>query len=108
MMFVQPNGLKLFAVVTNAPQVNQLRNGWMKTGSMKKQYYYWQRKIRNLVAGTTGKSLHATRPTGEVTFVEMQAPIEQPVECPDKAVASSGPAALIRAGKLEIELSNDI
>ena len=46
--------------------------------------------------------------TGEVTFVEMPSPIERQVECPDKAVASSGPAALIRTGKLEIELSNDI
>ena len=82
---------------------------WLaENGINEKQYYYWQRRIRNLVAGTTSKSLPATRPTGEVTFVEMPAPIEQPVECPHTAVASSGPAALIRAGKLEIELSNDI
>ena len=82
---------------------------WLaENGINEKQYYYWQRRIRNLVAGTTGKSLPETRPTGEVTFVEMPAHGEQPVEYPNKAVAGSGPVALIRAGKLEIELSNDI
>lgn len=82
---------------------------WLdENGIDEKQYYYWQRRIRNLVAETTSKSLPATRPTGEVTFVEMPSPIERQVECPDKAVASSGPAALIRTSKLEIELSNDI
>ena len=89
--------------------VGQSAKKWLaENGINEKQYYYWQRRIRNLVAGITSKSLPATRPTEEVTFVEMPAPIEQPVECPHTAVASSGPAALIRAGKLEIELSNDI
>ena len=89
--------------------VGQSAKKWLaENGITEKQYYYWQRRIRNLVAGTANKSLPATRPSGEVTFVEMPAPSEQPVECPPKAVASSGPAALIRAGKLEIELSNDI
>ena len=77
-------------------------------GINEKQYYYWQRRIRNLVAGTTNKSLPMARPTGEVTFVEMPALSEPPVECPQKVMTSTGPAALIRAGKLEIELSNDI
>ena len=77
-------------------------------GINEKQYYYWQRRIRNLVAGTTNKSLPMARPTGEVTFVEMPALSEPPVECRQKAMTSTGPAALIRAGKIEIELSNDI
>ena len=88
---------------------NQSAKQWLdENGINEKRYYYWQRRIRNLVAETTNKSLLASQPTVEVTFVEMPAPIEQPVECPHTAVASSGPAALIRAGKLEIELSNDI
>ena len=40
---------------------------WLdENGINEKQYYYWQRRIRNLVAGTTSKSLPATRSNGEV------------------------------------------
>ena len=40
---------------------------WLdESGINEKQYYYWQRRIRNLVAGTTSKSLPATRSNGEV------------------------------------------
>ena len=88
---------------------NQTAKDWLtENGIDLKQYYYWQRKLRNCVAETTNKSLPATRPTGEVTFVEMPTTSELPVESPQKTVTSSGPAAIIRTGNLEIELSNDI
>lgn len=88
---------------------DQTAKNWLnENGIDEKQYYYWQRRLRKLAAETTNKSLPATRPNGEVTFVEMPVPSEQLVECHHKAIASSGPVALIRAGKLEIELSNDI
>ncbi len=88
---------------------NQTAKEWLAAnGINEKQYYYWQRRLRNMAAGTTNKSLPMARPTGEVSFVEMPAPSELPVECPQKAMTDSGPAAVIRTGKLEIELSNDI
>ena len=88
---------------------NQSAKQWLdENGINEKRYYYWQRRIRNLVAETTNKSLPASRPTGEVTFVEMPAPNEPVAECHQKSIASSGPTALIRTGKIEIELSNDI
>ena len=88
---------------------NQTAKEWLSAnGINEKQYYYWQRRLRNMAAGTTDKSLPATRLTGEVSFVEMPAPSELPVECSQKAMTDSGPAAVIRTGKLEIELSNDI
>ena len=88
---------------------NQTAKEWLAAnGINEKQYYYWQRRLRNMAAGTTNKSLPMSRPTGEVSFIEMPVPRELPVECPQKAMTSSGPAAVIRTGKLEIELSNDI
>ena len=88
---------------------NQTAKEWLAAnGINEKQYYYWQRRLRNMAAGTTNKSLPMSRPTGEVSFIEMPVPRELAVECPQKAMTSSGPAAVIRTGKLEIELSNDI
>ena len=53
--------------------VGQSAKKWLaENGINEKQYYYWQCRIRNLVARTASKSLPATRPSGEVTFVEMQ------------------------------------
>jgi hypothetical protein len=52
--------------------------------------------------------LPKTRSSEEVTFVEMPSLNELPAERTEEIVSSSGPAALIRVGKIEIELHNGI
>ena len=55
---------------------NQSAKNWLN----EKQYYYWQRRLRNMAAGTHNKSLPTTRSSGEVTFIEMPSPNELPGE----------------------------
>lgn len=107
-MFVQPNGLESFVSVTNAPE-NQTAKAWLnENGNDVKQYCYWQRRLRKLAAETTNKSLPKARSSEEVTFVEMPPLNELPAEHTEEIVSSSGPAALIRVGKSEIELHNGV
>jgi hypothetical protein len=88
---------------------NQSAKNWLnENGINEKQYYYWQRRLRNLAAGTTNKSLPTTRSSGEVTFIEMPSPNELPGERMEEVTINSEPAALIRVGGLEIELHNGI
>lgn len=88
---------------------NQSAKNWLnENGINEKQYYYWQRRLRNMAAGTTNKSLPTTRSSGEVTFIEMPSPNELPGERMEEVTINSGPAALIRVGGLEIELHNGI
>ena len=89
--------------------VTQTAKDWLReNGIDAKQYYYWQRRLRNMAAKTTNTHLPATHNSGEVTFIEMPSPNELPAEHIEKSAISSVPAALIRAGKLEIELHNGI
>ena len=88
---------------------NQSAKNWLnENGINEKQYYYWQRRLRNMAAGTTNKSLPTTRSSGEVTFIEMPSPNELPGERMEEMTINSGLAALIRVGGLEIELHNGI
>lgn len=88
---------------------NQSAKNWLnENGINEKQYYYWQRRLRNMAAGTTNKSLPTTRSSGEVTFIEMPSPNELPSERMEEVTINSGLAALIRVGGLEIELHNGI
>lgn len=88
---------------------NQSAKNWLnENGINEKQYYYWQRRLRNMAAGTTNKSLPTTRSSGEVTFIEMPSPNELPGERMEEVTINSGLAALIRVGGLEIELHNGI
>lgn len=88
---------------------NQSAKSWLnENGINEKQYYYWQRRLRNIAAGTTNKSLPTTRSSGEVTFIEMPSPNELPGERMEEVTINSGLAALIRVGGLEIELHNGI
>lgn len=88
---------------------NQSAKNWLnENGINEKQYYYWQRRLRNMAAGTTNKSLPTTRSSGEVTFIEMPSPNELPDERMEEVTINSGLAALIRVGGLEIELHNGI
>ena len=88
---------------------NQTAKAWLnENGIDVKQYYYWQRRLRILAAETTNKSLPKTRSSEEVTFVEMPSLNELPAERTEEKVSSSGPAALILVGKIEIELHNGI
>ena len=88
---------------------NQSAKNWLnENGINEKQYYYWQRRLRNMAAGTTNKSLPTTRSSGEVTFIEMPSPNELPGKRMEEVTINSGPAALIRVGGLEIELHNGI
>ncbi len=64
---------------------DQTAKDWLnENGIDEKQYYYWQRRLRNLAAGTTQKSLPAARSSGEVTFVEMPSTNELTSECKKK------------------------
>lgn len=88
---------------------NQSAKNWLnENGINEKQYYYWQRRLRNMAAGTTNKSLPTTRSSGEVTFIEMPSPNELPGKRMEEVTINSGLAALIRVGGLEIELHNGI
>ena len=88
---------------------NQTAKAWLnENGIDVKQYYYWQRRLRKLAAETTNKSLPKARSSEEVTFVEMPSLNELPAEHTEEIVSSSDPAALIRVGKIEIELHNGI
>lgn len=88
---------------------NQSAKNWLnENGINEKQYYYWQRRLRNMAAGTTNKSLPTTRSSGEVTFIEMPSPNELLGERMEEVTINSGLAALIRVGGLEIELHNGI
>lgn len=88
---------------------NQSAKNWLnENGINEKQYYYWQRRLRNMAAGTTNRSLPTTRSSGEVTFIEMPSPNELPGERMEEVTINSGLAALIRVGGLEIELHNGI
>ena len=75
---------------------NQSAKNWLnENGINEKQYYYWQRRLRNMAAGTTNKSLPTTRSSGEVTFIEMPSPNELPGERMEEVTINSGLAALI-------------
>ena len=88
---------------------NQSAKNWLnENGINEKQYYYWQRRLRSMAAGTTNKSLPTTRSSGEVTFIEMPSPNELPGKRMEEVTIDSGLAALIRVGGLEIELHNGI
>ena len=88
---------------------NQSAKNWLnENGINEKQYYYWQRRLRSMAAGTTNKSLPTTRSSGEVTFIEMPSPNELPGKRMEEVTINSGLAALIRVGGLEIELHNGI
>ena len=71
-----------------------------------KSYYYWLRKIRREVCEQEGL-LEATSPS-EVSFVEIPVkPALDTAPVPTVAAAMT-PVAVIRSGRLTLELGNDV
>lgn len=76
---------------------------WLaENGINEKAYYYWLRKLRR-EAGEQMNLSAVTAPT-ELAFAEI--PI--PVSAPTKSVECSGAVAVIHAGSITLEVSNDI
>ena len=76
---------------------------WLaENGINEKAYYYWLRKLRR----ETGEQMNlpaVTAPT-QVSFAE----ISIPVSAPTKSVENSNTVAVIHAGNITLEVSNDI
>ena len=80
---------------------------WLaENGISEKSYYYWLRKIRREVCEQEGL-LEATSPS-EVSFVEI--PVKTALDtAPVPTVAAAmTPVAVIRSGRLTLELGNDV
>ncbi len=80
---------------------------WLaENGISEKSYYYWLRKIRREVCEQEGL-LEATSPS-EVSFVEI--PVKTALDtAPVPTVAAAmTPVAVIRFGRLTLELGNDV
>ena len=80
---------------------------WLaENGISEKSYYYWLRKIRREVCEQEGL-LEATDPS-EVSFVEI--PVKTALDsAPLPTVpAAITPVAVIRSGRLTLELANDV
>jgi len=80
---------------------------WLKDNDIKeKSYYYWLRKIRREVCEQEGLQ-EDTNPSA-LSFVEI--PVKTALDTtPVPAVpAAMTPVAVIRSGRLTLELSNDI
>ena len=80
---------------------------WLaENGISEKSYYYWLRKIRREVCEQEGL-LEATDPSG-VSFVEI--PVKTALDsAPLPTVpAAITPVAVIRSGRLTLELANDV
>ncbi len=75
---------------------------WLEINGIKeKQYYYWQRKIRQAAASEAGIQLPAPRETAEVSFAEIRLDREQPAEWKPPFM----PAAVIHTARATIEIS---
>ena len=76
---------------------------WLADNGIKeKAYYYWLRKFRREAGEQI--TLPATAAPTELAFAE----ISIPVPAPPKPVERSAAAAVIHAGRIKLEVSNDI
>ncbi len=86
---------------------NQTAKQWLTdNGIDEKQFYYWQRRLRILAARNAEKSLPANQMQTDISFVEIPTATEQ-LEI-QKPVSSDQPDAVIRVGRMEIDLRNTI
>lgn len=80
---------------------------WLaENGISEKSYYYWLRKIRREVCEQEGL-LEATDPS-EVSFVEIPVKIALDTAPVPTVPAAITPVAVIRSGRLTLELANDV
>lgn len=80
---------------------------WLaENGISEKSYYYWLRKIRREVCEQEGL-LEATDPS-EVSFVEIPVKTALDMAPVPTVPAAITPVAVIRSGRLTLELANDV
>ena len=92
-------------IITECQQrpANVTAKQWLaENGIKEKSYYYWLRKFRR-EAGEQ-MNLPAVTASAELTFAE----ISFPVAAPPKTVERSAAVAVIHAGRIKLEVSNDI
>ena len=88
---------------------NQTAKEWLdENGINEKQYYYWQRKIRTLTAEAANQQLPINHQNSDVAFYELPVPNEEASNHTMLSTPIHVPDALIRIGKIEIELRNGI
>jgi hypothetical protein len=88
---------------------NQTAKEWMdENGINEKQYYYWQRRLRTLAAESANQQLPINHQSSDVTFYELPITGEEVSKPATLSVPVHNPDALIRIGKMEIELRNGI
>ena len=80
---------------------------WLaENGISEKSYYYWLRKIRREVCEQEG--FPEATSLSEVSFVEIPVKTTLDTATVPTVAAAMTPAAVIRSGRLTLELSNDI
>ncbi len=86
----------------------QTAKQWLADNDInEKQFYYWQRRLRNLAARGTKISLPAKQAPTDISFVEIPASSGELDELQQQSFTNQ-PDAVIRIGKVEIDLHNSI
>lgn len=88
-------------IVNECCSSGEPKNQWLIEHNInEKMYYRWQKKLR-MEAGTEIITSQISAPVNIQNITELQKPVEKPTE-------SSGKAAVLRSGNLEIDIQNDI
>lgn len=74
-----------------------------------KTYYYWQRRVRKELYDQATSLAPTNKPKAEVTFAEVPSEaLELPILNGTSQNTMQTPDAVIRAGKMEIEIHNSL
>ena len=85
-------------------------NTWLKeNGIAVKNYYYWQRRVRNEVYNQANALVSVGNTHNEISFAEVHGEVFNPSSEPtDILQGMHSPDAVIKTGHMEIEIHNSL
>ena len=85
-------------------------NTWLKeNGIAVKNYYYWQRRVRNEVYNQANALVSVGNTHNEISFAEVPGEVFNPSSEPtDIQQGMHSPDAVIKTGHMEIEIHNSL